>query len=126
MAIPNKDLANVTKYYIETVLDKTWDESLVSIKQDSEEEGPVIASWDEATYGAQPTVATIMQSKSAYETKEAANTYKKARKKAIVEKWSIEDQLEALTEFHETPSRPEKLNALLAYIGSVKQSNPKS
>jgi hypothetical protein len=46
------------------------------------------------------------------------------RQKAIVEKWPVEKQFEAITE--SSMGRPEKLNELLAFISGVKEDHPKS
>ncbi|WP_430735221.1 hypothetical protein [Halodesulfovibrio aestuarii] len=52
-------------------------------------------------------------------------TYDELRQAAILEKWPMPSQLEALTEAAESPERPEKLNALLAYVQEIKAKYPK-
>ena len=75
MAIPNENLYNVTKYYIENVLSLTHEESDFSCKQDDESIGPVIDTWNEAKLGAQPSIETIMAEESNWQT---AKTTKQA------------------------------------------------
>jgi hypothetical protein len=45
------------------------------------------------------------------------------RRDAIIEAWSVDAQLEALTE--NAAGRPEKLQELLAFIADVKKQHPK-
>lgn len=54
-----------------------------------------------------------------------APTYDKLRQAAILEKWPMAAQLEALTEAAEDPARPEKMNQLLADIQDIKAQYPK-
>ncbi|MFV0348436.1 MAG: hypothetical protein ACK5JO_07590 [Halodesulfovibrio sp.] len=54
-----------------------------------------------------------------------APTYDEQRRAAILEKWPLPAQLEALTEAAESPQRPEKLAALLADIQGIKELYPK-
>jgi transposase len=54
-----------------------------------------------------------------------APTYDEQRRAAILEKWPLPAQLEALTEAAESPQRPEKLTALLADIQGIKELYPK-
>lgn len=54
-----------------------------------------------------------------------APTYDEQRRAAILEKWPLPAQLEALTEAAESPQRPEKLAALLADIQGIKALYPK-
>lgn len=51
--------------------------------------------------------------------------YDQLRKSAILEKWSMAEQLEALTEASEDPPRPDKMNRLLADIHKIKIQFPK-
>ncbi|SHI61444.1 hypothetical protein ACQ0P8_02170 [Halodesulfovibrio aestuarii] len=52
-------------------------------------------------------------------------TYEELRQTAILEKWPMAAQLEALTEAAEDPARPEKMNQLLADVQEVKAKYPK-
>ncbi|WP_430735174.1 hypothetical protein [Halodesulfovibrio aestuarii] len=52
-------------------------------------------------------------------------TYAELRQAAILEKWSMAAQLEALTEAAENPARPKKMNQLLADIQEIKAQYPK-
>ncbi|WBF68245.1 hypothetical protein LN040_03840 [Desulfovibrio subterraneus] len=54
-----------------------------------------------------------------------APTYDEQRRAAILAKWPLPAQLEALTEAAESPQRPEKLAALLADIQGIKELYPK-
>ena len=54
-----------------------------------------------------------------------APTYDEQRREAILAKWPLPAQLEALTEAAESPQRPEKLAALLADIQGIKALYPK-
>lgn len=54
------------------------------------------------------------------------NEYSRNRQSAILKTWPINLQLEAIMEFHEIPSRPEKLNAFREFMDIVKQEFPKS
>lgn len=51
--------------------------------------------------------------------------YKVARQAAILESWPIDKQMEAITEYMEKPSRPEKMNQLKEFIQQVKLKYPK-
>jgi len=53
------------------------------------------------------------------------DTYQELRQKEILEAWPMAQQLEALTEDKESPSRPQKLNALLTKISEIKVKHPK-
>ncbi|MEZ6852788.1 hypothetical protein [Halodesulfovibrio aestuarii] len=52
-------------------------------------------------------------------------SYAELRQAAILEKWPMAAQLEALTEAAEVPARPEKMNQLLADIQEIKAQFPK-
>jgi hypothetical protein len=51
--------------------------------------------------------------------------YAEKRRERILTEWAIPAQLEAITEALETPSRPDKLNQLLADIEQVRTDIPK-
>ncbi len=57
------------------------------------------------------------------EFKNSWNTYDKQRKEAILEKWPVDKQLEAITE--SSLGRPEKMGALLTDIEAIKSAIPK-
>lgn len=54
------------KYFVETVRGETWDQGLLELQDDSDGNGPYIATWPGA-WGVEPTVAEVLN----YETQAA-------------------------------------------------------
>lgn len=80
--------------------------------------GPQLVGW---AHGDLPTQDEIDAAVAAVESA----AYQADRKRDILAEWSIEAQLEALTEAQEDPPRPGKLNQLLAHIAATKTKHEK-
>jgi hypothetical protein len=117
--MPNENLANILAYkFPDLVNGKDY-----QVVQDNEAEGPKIINW--TAVEAEPTVEEVMAFEQEYLNWKNANEYKEKRRKAYLEKWPLEPQLEAHAEATELPPRTAKIDQMLTDFAQIKKNIPK-